>query len=149
MDFRQFSIHIDKQRKRVAQIVNDDLPHYVGTKVISMFKRNFLTQSFFGVKWKDVRRRTHPPKGKKGQAAARRQILVGSTGNLRRSLGYKVGSGYVEFGTDAEYGAVHNQGLKAGRGKGFTMPKRQFIGHHAEVDKEVRKAIERLLKQRG
>ncbi len=146
MDYKQLRLHIDGIKNRVAQIVSHDLPAYVGTKGMALFKRNFLTQSFFGAKWKDVRRRTHPPKGKKGQAAARRQILVGSTGNLRRSIGYKVGNGYVEFGTDAEYGAVHNQGLKAGRGKGFTMPRRQFIGHHAEVDKEVRKAIERLLK---
>ena len=148
MDWKEFRIQLSEEEKRIARIASEELPTYMGVKGVSLFKRNFLTQSFFGEKWKEVKRRTHPGKSAKAQRNAMRQILVGRTGNLRSSIRYKVGDGYVDFYSDAEYGAVHNQGLPSGRGGGFTMPKRQFIGHHKEVDKVIRKAIEQFLKRR-
>jgi len=55
----------------------------------------------------------------------------------------------VRIINEVPYAAVHNEGLRAGRGKGFTMPKRQFIGKSAELevkatnimDSELRKIL--------
>lgn len=73
-----------------------------------------------------------------------RAILV-KTGDLRRSIRV-ISKNYnsVTIGSDLVYAQVHNDGLRAGRGRGFKMPKRQFIGHS-------KKLIDRLkekLKQR-
>jgi len=46
-------------------------------------------------------------------------------------------SGGVSIGTLA---SVHNFGMRSGRGKGFTMPKREFFG----IDEAITKAIKEL-----
>ena len=45
------------------------------------------------------------------------------------------------------YGRVHNEGLRAGRGSGFIMPKRQFMGESEELNALIISEIERKLKQ--
>ena len=40
-----------------------------------------------------------------------------------------------------DYAAVHNYGLRSGRGAGFMMPKRQFIGHSKVLLSNIRKLI--------
>jgi phage gpG-like protein len=40
------------------------------------------------------------------------------------------------------YARVHNEGLRAGRGRGFQMPRRQFIGESKELTKKVEDIIE-------
>jgi phage gpG-like protein len=37
---------------------------------------------------------------------------------------------HVKGKDGVSYAEVHNAGLRAGRGKGFVMPKRRFIGDH-------------------
>ena len=51
------------------------------------------------------------------------------------------------FGSKEPYGRVHNEGLRAGRGKGFTMPRRQFMGEHPELDDLIIRKLEEKLKQ--
>ncbi len=48
----------------------------------------------------------------------------------------------IVIGTDVEYAQVHNEGLRSGKGSGFTMPKRQFMpipGEASPIDAEVEK----------
>ena len=56
-----------------------------------------------------------------------------------------------EFGSKEPYGAVHNEGLKAGRGTGFIMPRRRFMGDtpglREKTVKELGKALDRLFKK--
>jgi len=45
-----------------------------------------------------------------------------------------------------DYASVHNQGLRAGRGKGFTMPKREFIGESARLRAKGQLTIQKEIK---
>ena len=112
------------------------------------FDKNFSRGGFFGKKWKDVKRRTNPPKGKEGLADARRPILTGRTGNLGRSIRKEVRDGSVRIYSDLPYSAAHNEGTTtAGRGHHTVIPQRQFIGQSKEVDDIVRAAIEKAMRR--
>jgi phage gpG-like protein len=95
----------------------------------------------------------HQSLAKSHPADTRRKILTGQTGDLGRSIEWKItGKGVVTiltdpgaFGSREPYGRVHNEGLRAGRGTGFQMPKRQFIGDHPELRKAIVSALERKL----
>ncbi|GHV66955.1 hypothetical protein FACS1894199_11440 [Bacteroidia bacterium] len=140
-------------------------PRVIGKVAVGMFKQNFMDEGFFGDKWKDVKRRSDPKnfktitRGKsKGEvranAWARRPILAGATGCLRRSIQVKeAANGHVIIWTDPNsfigskepYGRVHNEGLRAGSGRGFMMPKRQFIGDHPKLREAIITELERQL----
>jgi len=49
----------------------------------------------------------------------------------------------VEFATDKVYAQVHNEGGHAGRGKGFEMPQRQFMGPSEALDKAIEAKLDR------
>lgn len=44
------------------------------------------------------------------------------------------------------YAQVHNEGGRAGRGAGFDMPQRQFMGEAAELEARLTKRIDNYLK---
>jgi phage gpG-like protein len=68
-----------------------------------------------------------------------RKILV-RTGDLKKAATTaQRTSGGIAFVMNQPYARVHNEGLKAGRGKGFTMPKRQFIGQSRVLDDLIRR----------
>lgn len=72
-----------------------------------------------------------------------RAILIKS-GALRRSIlvkevsgvGFKVVSD-MGLGGSQDYAPVHNYGLRSGRGRGFKMPQRQFMGESAVLVKKI------------
>ena len=49
--------------------------------------------------------------------------------------------------TTIDYAEVHNRGLRSGRGSGFTMPKREFIGASKVLDGRLNKMISGELKR--
>ena len=48
----------------------------IATDLTDEFDKNFERQGFFGQKWKNVKRRTNPPKRSKHPADANRKILT-------------------------------------------------------------------------
>lgn len=107
-------------------------PVEAGNMAVNQFVGSFRDQGFTDqaiVKWK-------PRKSKKDDIG--RAILV-KTGALRRSIkrGYTSWVRTVIQSVGLVYAEVHNYGLKSGRGKGFNMPKRQFMGHSAKLDKDI------------
>jgi hypothetical protein len=91
----------------------------LGANGVKMFKvNNFEAQGFIdsGVsRWK------------KKKANDGRKTLV-KTSVMRNTIFYKVVRGKIEFGTLAKYGRRHNEGLDG-------MPKRQFMGESAALNK--------------
>jgi len=72
--------------------------------------------------------------GKRGKVTSRamrnakgRKILTRSH-QLRRSLTYRAGADFVEEGTNKIYGAIHQLGGKAGRGRKVEIPQRAYLG---------------------
>ncbi|MEO0337595.1 MAG: hypothetical protein AAF242_00120 [Bacteroidota bacterium] len=43
------------------------------------------------------------------------------------------------------YAGVHNEGLRAGRGEGFDMPKRQFVGKSQHLENRIKTKATALL----
>ncbi len=144
MDSKYFS----EMSVRVRAALSHDIPKKVGNQLVSAFKRNFREEGFFGEAWQDVRRRTHPRKGQSGKADSQRKILTGRTGNLGRSIQYKVDDGRVTVYSDLPYSAAHNVGTTtAGRGHKTTIPQRRFMGDHAQVRRIVRETVEKSLRK--
>lgn len=145
---------------KIKQAIDHDLPVICGNEAVRLFKQNFQKEGFFGRPWQEVKRRqtrtvsvrtksgvrtrTIPPA--KGAAGSRR-ILTGDTGDLGRSIKMKPGTAEVTIYSDLTYSAVHNEGLHAGRGRGFKMPKRQFIGDSPELQRALKAKIEAYLKK--
>ena len=138
----------------IKRAIDHDLPIICGNEAVKLFKQNFQKESFFGKPWKNVKRRTGytaryktksgwrtrqvpPAKG----AAGSRRILTGATGDLGRSIKTRPGRASFTVYSDVPYSAVHNEGRRAGRGAGFTMPKRQFIGESPELHRAIKAKI--------
>lgn len=155
MDGKNFEQYLAKLRIDIERTLNDDVPLKVGNKVAELFKKNFRTESFFGKKWKEVQRRipgTKPYKAAgykiKGSRhpSWRTSPILTISGDLGRSIRYKVEKGTAIVYSDLEYSSAHNDGTTtAGRNHSTTIPQRQFIGDHAEVDKVVKATITKLM----
>lgn len=87
------------------------------------------------------------PARKKTEPGSKRGLLIGKgTGTLRRQAtkGQVIGN-RVSFTIGVPYGKVHNEGLRAGRGAGFQMPKRQFIGDSQVLNERIERKIKAFL----
>ena len=156
----QFGKEIGRLKDEFKELFDKYGPTIAGKTAVSYFKKNFQNEAWGRVKWTEVQRRT--PGTAAFRTAARnhparttRKILTGDTGDLGRSIEVKaVSKGQVvvwtapsAFTSKEPYGRVHNDGLRAGRGKGFIMPKRQFMGESEELNALIISELERKLKQ--
>ncbi|HNX65619.1 MAG TPA: phage virion morphogenesis protein [Bacteroidales bacterium] len=149
----QFASKIKQHSAEITKLLERDLPRIVGREAVSHFKKNFQNEGWERTKWPEVQRRESGTKANKYAAKhhpawTRRKILTGDTGDLGKSIQFtNDGGGKVTIHSDLIYAAVHNYGLKAGRGKGFTMPQRQFIGESDELNAKIKEIIETKLNQ--
>ncbi|MEL6359124.1 MAG: hypothetical protein AAFQ01_04215, partial [Bacteroidota bacterium] len=76
-----------------------------------------------------------------------RAVLI-ETGRLRRAAtrGRRMSQGVVFV--LPKYGKVHNDGLRAGRGAGFKMPKRQFVGASPILKSRFKKKATAIINRR-
>ena len=156
----QFQTRLHEMRLQFGDLFDRYGLQIIGNVAVSWFKKNFQNQAWGRVKWQEVQRRTPGTKAntyaaKHHPAQTTRKILTGDTGDLGRSIEIReAANGTVTiwtnpstFGSKEPYGRVHNEGLRAGRGSGFTMPRRQFMGEHPELNELIVKKLEEKLKQ--
>lgn len=156
----EFQQRISEMKEQFGELFDRYGLTIVGNVAVSWFKKNFQNQAWGRVKWKEVQRRQPGSKAykynaKHHPARTTRKILTGDTGDLSRSIEIreaKNGSVTIwtnpsAFGSKEPYGRVHNEGLRAGRGSGFTMPRRQFMGEDPELDALIVSKLEEKLKQ--
>jgi hypothetical protein len=163
---KEFQSHIKGLKRNFKAFISTSGPKIAGNKAVSMFKENFLNEGFFGEKWKEIKRfRQVRVKRKDGTTGFKNvpvvpkgidpnhRILTRSD-DLGRSIQVKdSGGGRVEVWSDPgafkskPYGAVHNEGLRSGRGKGFTMPRRQFMGDHPDLRQGIAGELAKELKR--
>ena len=135
----------DDARGVVKQFVG--IMKQIGNIAINEAKTNFRRQGFMDrsvKRWeprkkRDTGRAILVGPADKGGGKLRRSIRRISVSNKRVTIGSK--------GKAAVYAGVHNHGLKAGRGKGFTMPKRQFLGPSYTTDKRIVNLIKKKIKK--
>lgn len=146
ISFEQFKIETSLQHQQLKTLIEKHLPIIIGKEAVDHFTQNFEKQSWERTPWQEVKRRQSWTREykynlKHHKARLSRPILGGDTGNLKRSLQYTTKTNGVLIHSDLIYAAVHNYGGHAGRGSGFQMPKRQFIGDSPELKKHIENII--------
>lgn len=96
-----------------------------------------------------------PEKMLHAQLARQQQITlrrIFRTKLLRKRNGKKLNEEKAKYSNNTAtitfnlpYSAVHNEGLRAGRGRGFRMPKRQFMAHSSKLAEKTEKEIIKIL----
>jgi phage gpG-like protein len=128
----QFTRKIAEIQRRLPEVLKR-LPEVAKVEGLRFIADNFKNQGFETKtgsyqKWK---------KKSKGQ----KPTLIGNKrgGALRRSWQgeSRAEKGRVVFQSSLIYAGVHNDGLKAGRPPGFTMPMRKMIGASDALDKRI------------
>jgi phage gpG-like protein len=107
---------------------------------------NHFTKSFSDGGFTDESIERWKPR-KRSERGKSRAVLVKS-GRLRRSLRSKrLGNLAVKISTDVPYARVHNNGERSGRGRGFKMPKRQFIGYSGKLNRQIIAFLDKNIKK--
>lgn len=131
--FRKLAASIPKLER---QILND----VIAVEAERIHAENFRAEAFIDTppqKWK--------PRKKADKNKAKRALLV-KTGTMKgHALKGRVRGDAVEFVFPLEYEKVHNEGLKAGRGAGFQMPKRQFVGESKVLTDRIQKKAQKVI----
>ncbi|MDR0206670.1 MAG: phage virion morphogenesis protein [Bacteroidales bacterium] len=149
---KEFNQNIKRLTTEYKEFFDKYAPVIAGKEAVSFFKKSFQNEAWGRNKWQEVKRRqSEKTKG----VAKTRKILTGATGDLARSIEVKetspgtvvIWTNPTAFKSKEPYGRVHNEGLKAGRGAGFTMPKRQFMGNDPELNKIIIEKLETKLKE--
>jgi phage gpG-like protein len=123
--------------KKINNYLNEGVFEDVGNEAVSHYKKSFRDEGFTNrnlKKWKEVKRRINPRNPK---AAAATLPILTKSGELGDSIKHSKEGRKVIIRSDKVYAQVHNEGLRAGRGKGFKMPKRQFVGKSDELIKKI------------
>lgn len=128
-------------QRELPQIKRDIVQTVIAVEAEQFHAENFRKEGFTDTAFTPwpLRKKTETP---------RRALLV-KTGALKgHALKGRVRGGAVDFVFPLDYMRVHNEGGKAGRGRGFTMPKRQYIGESAELKRRIERKILALLNHR-
>lgn len=132
--FRRLQQQLSSLEQEIAQVV------------VAVEAENFHSENFRKEGFTDVGFQPWPPRKK--QERPRRALLV-KTGALKGHAlkGRRQGS-QVDFIFPLPYMRVHNEGGKAGRGKGFQMPKRQYVGRSNLLEDRIRQKATIIINRR-
>lgn len=101
----------------------------IGEYIVRRTDEHFAAeQDPWGHPWKALSPRTLERK--------RHYKILTESSNLRSRVVYQVGVGFVEIGTNVIYGAIHQLGGKAGKGRKVTIPARPFLGVNDDDEQE-------------
>jgi phage virion morphogenesis protein len=104
--------------------------------LVSNNSKNFFLQSFRNQGFTDNSLEKWQKRDNRSRRNSGRAILV-DTGALRRSIKVSQSSfNKIVITSNLPYASVHNYGLKAGRGRGFKMPKRKFMGNSKKLNQQ-------------
>ena len=115
--------------------VKDSLPIILGNEALNFFLKSFDNGGFTDAslqKW---------DKRKAGAPRNNGRALLIDTGDLRRSIKVSYIGGKAIISSDLIYASVINYGLRSGRGAGFMMPQRKFVGRSAMLQAEMKLKI--------
>ena len=135
---REFSDEMSDSLRQFQVLIDKRLPEKVEVEL-----EKVIIQSFDGEKYRD---KNSSKWAERKEQDPGRKILIGKgSGKLRRSIEVSHTKDEVKASTDVVYAPVHNEGLKAGKGAGFTMPKRQFMPIPGERNQELDNAVEKWM----
>jgi len=137
----EFTKFVEKKASEIVQLQNRILPIKSGVIAVAHFQNNFRKGGFVNdglQKWLPSKRLSSTDKS----ADRKNKTLLSGSPHLFSKVKHVPSNGEVRIINAVPYAAVHNEGLRAGRGSGFTMPKRQFIGESKELTDKIQNLIE-------
>lgn len=124
--------------------IKTTLPRVLANETKNYFVGEFNKQQWDGKRWLDPKRKQKTTGSSRNKSAT----LVQS-GTLRRAVINSLQQAtfkLIHFEVkDVAYAKVHNEGLRAGRGLGFQMPKRQFMGQTKKLGEIQRRVIDKTI----
>lgn len=103
---------------------------------------NTANQSFRDQGFTDEAKEPWQPRKRSDRGRA---ILI-KTGRGRRSIRKQKRGKYRVDILSVGYMKVHNEGLRSGRGRGFKMPKRQYIGNSATMNRKIKEKLQQRIR---
>ena len=144
-NFQRVIANMDRVKTTLPKVLANETKNY-------FIVENFNKQQWGGKPWEEVERRKEGTKAYKYATPANRtrHIFIGSgSGILRRAVINSLQKATFELihfeVKDVVYAKVHNEGLRAGRGLGFQMPKRQFMGQTRKLGEIQRRVIDKTI----
>jgi len=144
---KDFKVKLEEIRTKLPGLFKR-IPDVIKVEGLEFIHDNFDNQGFEKApgatnKWAPRK----ASKNKKVQAKSEGRSILVKRGALRRSWEQDTTASptQVAFTSSLPYAEVHNEGGKAGRGSGFTMPQRQMIGPSAELDKRIGEKLDELM----
>jgi phage gpG-like protein len=135
---KEFNREMSENMRQFRRLVDHRLPEKVEVELEKVIVESFEKENYQdgkSSKWDD-RKEKDPG----------RKLLIGKgSGKLRRSIEVERDGKEIKATTDVEYAAVHNEGLRSGRGSGFNMPKRQFMPIPGEENPVLDKTVDKWL----
>ena len=128
-----FDLTSNKILKSISNVMKDGSIEAKNHFMKSFTDGGFTDQQL--VKWQPRKKETAKTKGKGvliASGALRRSIRVSQLSALSFTVVSDLG-----LPTNKDYAPVHNFGLRAGRGKGFIMPQRRFMGDSQVLQKKI------------
>ncbi len=136
-----------KFKIKSQQVFNVDIKRKLPIRLANSIEKHFRQGFEKGGGQTDASRGGWKPRK---NVDAGRGILIKS-GTLRRDVKQREATfqaiRVATSNTTIDYADVHNRGLRSGRGKGFTMPKREFIGKSAVLEARNNQMIAGELKR--
>jgi phage gpG-like protein len=109
---------------------------------------NHFTTSFRNQGFTDESLQSWQPRKRTERSRMGNRAILVQSGRLRRSIRSKrFGFLGVKIYTDVPYASVHNNGERSGRGRGFKMPKRQFIGYSGVLNRKIISKLDVTIKR--
>jgi phage gpG-like protein len=134
-DFQQKIAQVTRELPEIVK----KLPAIGKVEGLQFIGDNFEKQGF------ETKKGTYKPWQKKRKGE--KPTLIGEKrgGSLRRSWDSdtKTTATTIEFTSNLPYAGVHNEGLKAGRPPGFTMPERRMIGDSDALNDRIMDKVTR------
>lgn len=136
----EFSKKLEELTNRLPAAVKR-LPGIAKTEGLEFIADNFENEGF------ETNTGNYRKWDKKKKKDARTKILIGEKRGSRLKKSWKASAkqNAAEFASNLPYAAVHNEGLRAGRPPGFTMPQRQMIGASPALLSRIEKKANSLM----
>ena len=134
-----------KNTNQIEKLFTNEIQDIVGIEAKNHFKKGFASsnQGFTDLYLEKWQARTTKYKTERQN----NKPVLTKSGDLKDSIDYKKEPGVVIIFSDLPYAKVHNEGGHAGRGKGFEMTKREFIGRSRALNERILKKCDGLIKK--
>ncbi len=130
------------------QKLQNELPQLerrIAADIVAVEAQNFHAKNFRDESFTDVASVKWPARKPNAPRNRGRSLLVDSGTMRGHALSAQTVGDTVRFVFPLDYEQVHNEGGRAGRGGGFQMPKRQFVGESEYLNKKIEAKAKRFL----